>query len=298
MELSAEVAVRLFDKTLTLAPKIHRDGLAALSRAQGFATVIVDNIAADYYASRQDWFESKDYPYFVLPWKIAFIEWHEPPGISTQCGAIAMSFDDEKAISAWVRFINTVGDKQITREPVKDATRVVSMMPVAWSASVGIKVVEVHIVAFTTPEGFVVKRAVFGHALKPFFEQSPENPTAWFDSVLHICALSCTFMNCKNTRLKDCPDFAPSDKIRRRLKIPDVKRYTLEINGMLRPRDAGVSAGDHGIAYHLCRGHFATYTEEKPLFGKHVGKFWIPPHTKGKRERGIVEKDYSIGTPN
>ena len=45
---------------------------------------------------------------------------------------------------------------------------------------------------------------------------------------------------------------------------------------------------------HSCRGHFSTYTPERRLFGKHIGTFWIPPHMRGNRKVGVVEKEYEI----
>lgn len=50
-------------------------------------------------------------------------------------------------------------------------------------------------------------------------------------------------------------------------------------------------------ALHICRGHFSTYSEERPLFGKHAGTFWIPMHVKGNKQHGEVKKDYKIVTP-
>lgn len=46
--------------------------------------------------------------------------------------------------------------------------------------------------------------------------------------------------------------------------------------------------------FHLCRGHYATYTEEKKLFGRYVGKYWVPEHFKGNPDLGVIEKDYLI----
>ena len=56
---------------------------------------------------------------------------------------------------------------------------------------------------------------------------------------------------------------------------------------------------DHGHngskkALHLCRGHFRTYTDEAPLFGRVTGTFWIPAHVKGAKENGEVVKDYKV----
>ncbi len=48
---------------------------------------------------------------------------------------------------------------------------------------------------------------------------------------------------------------------------------------------------------HVCRGHFAEYGPEFGkglLFGRLSGRFYVPPHLKGKEENGIVEKDYMV----
>lgn len=49
-------------------------------------------------------------------------------------------------------------------------------------------------------------------------------------------------------------------------------------------------------ALHICRGHFATYTEDKPRFGRpgEHGSFWIPQHVRGSVERGVVVSDYNV----
>lgn len=45
---------------------------------------------------------------------------------------------------------------------------------------------------------------------------------------------------------------------------------------------------------HLCRGHFKEYTEQNPLFGRHVGRYWWQPCVRGKKEKGIIAKDYIV----
>jgi hypothetical protein len=48
---------------------------------------------------------------------------------------------------------------------------------------------------------------------------------------------------------------------------------------------------------HLCRGHFKTYTEDKPLFGRMTGRYWWQPCVKGRNKDGVVMKDYRIEEP-
>lgn len=58
-------------------------------------------------------------------------------------------------------------------------------------------------------------------------------------------------------------------------------------------------AGKIGLrkALHLVRGHFATYTPDKPLFGRITGTVWKPSHVRGDAAEGIVAKDYRVKAP-
>jgi hypothetical protein len=46
-------------------------------------------------------------------------------------------------------------------------------------------------------------------------------------------------------------------------------------------------------AMHIVRGHFSTY-DEKPLFGKWRGTWFVPSHLRGSLERGLAGKDYRV----
>ena len=48
-----------------------------------------------------------------------------------------------------------------------------------------------------------------------------------------------------------------------------------------------------GKARHWVRGHVREYTDAAPLFGKIVGKIWVPAHVRGHGETKI-ESDYEI----
>ena len=89
------------------------------------------------------------------------------------------------------------------------------------------------------------------------------------------------------------------ERFHRREKVPRIRFYTLEINPMREVLRREGQAERVGLvrALHICRGHFATYTPEHPLFGKYVGTFWRPDHVRGSREAGEVNKNYSVGSP-
>jgi hypothetical protein len=47
-------------------------------------------------------------------------------------------------------------------------------------------------------------------------------------------------------------------------------------------------------ALHICRGHFSHYSEEKPLFGRIAGTFWVPAHVRGSAKEGVIVSDYNV----
>jgi hypothetical protein len=118
-------------------------------------------------------------------------------------------------------------------------------------------------------------------------------------AVWTIALWSCAFLHCRNVALDA---HRPDDKLQRarirRKKIPFVAYKTLRVvaPGESRTHDgAGESLPYQGVMpIHLVRGHFAHYSEERPLFGRYSGTFWIPAHVRGNREVGTVLKDYRV----
>lgn len=100
-------------------------------------------------------------------------------------------------------------------------------------------------------------------------------------------------LGCKNITFEKEANYSPKKK----KKKPTESFYTLKINPNL-TRTKYVNSEPTGIKkrFHICRGHFKTYTKEKPLFGKIHGRFWIPSHTRGEIEEGLIEKDYELNS--
>lgn len=103
-----------------------------------------------------------------------------------------------------------------------------------------------------------------------------------------------TFLSCINIRVIDCIPSAKEQRSRKAAGLrPLVQFKTLQLKSKM----TSGGGGDKGLwtnRVHLCRGHFSTYTEDAPLFGKYVGRYWIPPHVRGDRSSGIVQKDYVV----
>lgn len=110
-----------------------------------------------------------------------------------------------------------------------------------------------------------------------------------------VLKLAFTYANCRNIARHPVqqPEAAEAKK-RRRWKTAENKEYTLQISKTQYANDSERKDPQGIMPEHLCRGHFAHYTEEKKLFGKYTGRFWHPPHMRGKKENGTIKKDYSI----
>jgi hypothetical protein len=111
--------------------------------------------------------------------------------------------------------------------------------------------------------------------------------------------LAISFMHCKNVSLPTVEPPSPvSRKAEQRYGRPLTRYRVLEIMPMREILNREGAAERTGLkrALHICRGHFATYSDEKPLFGKYAGTYWKPQHVRGSKARGEVVKDYAVKT--
>jgi hypothetical protein len=116
--------------------------------------------------------------------------------------------------------------------------------------------------------------------------------------MLYVSLLSVSFMHCKNvTQEEITPAAALAKKQLRKHGIPKVSYRVLKIEPMTRALHEQGASDTKGLghALHICRGHFKTYTAERPLFGQRVGTWWWDTNLRGARSTGTVVKDYEIG---
>ena len=112
--------------------------------------------------------------------------------------------------------------------------------------------------------------------------------------------LTISFMHCKNLQTKEVGPSTWDNRLWvKKHKKKLVRYYVLDIEpmGEVLEAEGGVSGVGLPKALHICRGHFATYTEDAPLFGRVIGTFWKPQHIRGKVKHGVVNKDYRVHPP-
>ena len=110
------------------------------------------------------------------------------------------------------------------------------------------------------------------------------------------CFAICT-MHTKNVEMRERKGITSiKRKGNEKREYSEFKYHTINVDTFRRKYVGGNNSekGNREIALHFVRGHFKTYTPEKPLFGKYVGTVWVPDTMRGNKEAGTVNKDYKV----
>ncbi len=108
------------------------------------------------------------------------------------------------------------------------------------------------------------------------------------------------FLNCRNVKQAK---IEPSPKLSKRWQKktgqPLSRYHVLTVGNTRNAKQERVEtyaegSEGHRRAQHITRGHFRTYTPDKPLFGHWHGTLWIDSHVRGSKEEGIVTKSYNL----
>lgn len=123
-------------------------------------------------------------------------------------------------------------------------------------------------------------------------KETPEFIAA--QETLYSTLMAISLLNCSNVGTVEAePTYRRQEK--RRLmhaELPLISYKTLAIKPHL-SASSGSKGDGSGVAIHIVRGHFKTYTDEAPLFGSMTGTWWWQPQARGSKPR-IVIKDYEV----
>ena len=112
--------------------------------------------------------------------------------------------------------------------------------------------------------------------------------------------MALSFMHCKNVTTRHIEPPAKLSKAwKRKNGRPLARHYVLDIEPMRQVLQTEGNVDEVGLkqALHICRGHFKTYTPDRPLFGRTTGTFWWPMTARGHSPAGVVSKDYRVLAP-
>lgn len=263
--------------------------------------IVLDNVA-EFYASHNqvEWCLEKDIPNWSPPFREFFAEWNWPElwtvkeGIvrrkASQVGILVHAHDMSDGFD--YPWLGDSDEADEFRQSAKKAKWVLECMLTGVSSdkkTSGLPFVADWLALISVDQsGRYIKRIVGSPSLNA-------DEMLATDTYLHVLGLGISFMHCKNVE-KDARPVENKPRWHHQTKCPIIKFRTLDIAPMRQVLRREGESETNGIkkALHICRGHFATYSEDKPLFGKYVGQFWRPSHTRGDIKAGAVVKDYSV----
>jgi hypothetical protein len=122
-----------------------------------------------------------------------------------------------------------------------------------------------------------------------FRTKEAEAASLWFH---YVACFAISLMHCKNvvlTERKNPAWFRGNPRRPRLEKWQVIEVGSINTRSKSEPADSG-----RETSLHICRGHFRTYTAEKPLFGSYTGTVWVPAHARGSADVGVVHSSYEV----
>jgi hypothetical protein len=276
----------------------------------GSAPIVADNVASFYFADnpRDSWDTLLDFPSPVPPFPSIFLEMDRP----SRCliGDVAHPMAWAPRSWGWHLFTCDAATYHATFGPSFGRDLII---PDGWAGSFTFcrlacdwgrdRVEYPSAVAFLflSPEGRVLSRPQFGlYGIQSLDVAGRDSFVELARCLFMPALLALSFMNCKNVALSPVEPNAGLNRLRRaRGALPLVRHHTIDIGPMRRVLHTEGRMGEVGLrrALHQVRGHFSTYSPERPLFGKVAGTFWVPSHVRGDVARGVVVSDYRVNAP-
>jgi len=242
-------------------------------------------VAADlYWRGDKDGYQRDELGPLKLPYSDMWLEWEVPDGacvekdeammselVGMRCGAYLKAADDDRGFVLVYLAVNPENDDLFV-----------------WPT-----VTQYH----TDRQGkFIEARAL--PKFEGVSEELARQSAAMVDMFALPALMALGLINCKNVKHRE----TGSLKMRRSgtEKRRGIPARELRYNTIILPGEGSVASSKHGgshraAAIHRVRGHFKTFTAEKPLLGKHVGTYWWGWSVRGNPEHGEVQSDYVIG---
>jgi hypothetical protein len=296
--------------------------------AAGAVHLSLDNVAQFYADHDRDVWDMHDHiPNWSPPWSHFFAEWNEPKTWTlngercqrrdfefSQVGLHCLSCDVTDANrgdrAGWADFLSRFAGGPL--DVVHLETLLFAHLPAArwvlacsvWQ-SVSLRPCCGRPLWLGLAHFLVIDRR--GRLLRHFtsgacanFLRDPDGslPDAVF-SPLHILGLGLSFCHCKNVRqVERTAD--EGERWHRRTRVPRLRYRVLDIDPMREVLRREGDSENTGLqrALHICRGHFATYTDN--FMGRPLDKpmtVWRPAHVRGSLDEGIVVSDYNVKAP-
>ena len=131
-------------------------------------------------------------------------------------------------------------------------------------------------------------QVLVSHALADIYGDDVHNVPA-------VALYALSLMNCRNVSVvQDAPTEKRRRAFRKRHGVPMTTFSRIVLPNQSNAGSGGAGGGGEETRHHMVRGHFKTYTAEKPLMGQHVGTYWWSWQVRGDKSKGNVEQTYEV----
>jgi hypothetical protein len=233
--------------------------------------------------------DRETYPQCTPPWKHTWLEWQNPlPGWVERFAGTPEGWGVAPTAGCTAALVSVVDS---------DDPNVYACIGIKFYCFVGGHVVSVgaglHVVLEIDAEGCILSACCGA----PGLHNLDASSAGFFSESCHVPLVAFCLANCKNVIAQECQGHCKLDGyVGRKKKRKHFYRYhVLKIGGDYSGKASEPGDGHADRAMHICRGHFAKYTDDAPLFGRYTGLFWKPMHVRGNVRNGIVDKDYKLG---
>lgn len=280
----------------------------AVQELRGAPKIRIDNVTEFYFAGtdKEEWDLSRDFPYLIPPFDKVWLETNRPTIINSSVHG-SMQWGRVRPARWAVYVIRADVDPSLRNNIHPDWAKVRPILPEGSKHIVMLQlccdtfgffsshilVVDEHGTPLEHEPGqmahfWIAAPGVTADQLSATREMSA--------SLVYPALLAMSLLNCKNVDVSEVDAPRSLRRTAKRNNAPVSKYYVLNVDVLRREVTSHAKATGNSIAksLHICRGHFATYTDDHPLFGKYTGRFWKPSHVRGSVQSGVVVKDYRV----
>lgn len=106
--------------------------------------------------------------------------------------------------------------------------------------------------------------------------------------------LAIGLMNTRNVTLRESTLAVARSGREKRCGAPRLTYQTIMLPGHPSAGGGGRRPTQELLPMHKVRGHFKTFTAERPLLGKHTGTYWWGWQARGHKKNGEIVSDYAL----
>jgi len=277
----------------------HQARLRPLYMRRDFPVILIDNVADYFYSGtdQENWDLRDHFPNIAPPWRTAWFEHRMPRQIRSEEFGTIDSIAPKGRVG-FLMFAQEEGDLADNGGSWPDQP--------GWPPGTRwIIRVEMFMDFYGRPDSiegasgpWSLRVDADGRAAGTPFIQTWTAPDQneymqGFQSFLYPPLLAMCFSHCKNVVMEDHEMPAPLVKKFRakhgNKSLQPAAWKTLVIEPMKQVLRREGKAESTGLqrALHICRGHFADYTQGRGLFGKFHGRYWIPQTVRGTVKGGV-----------